>query len=221
MLQHVLFDLDGTLTDPALGITNSIMYAMPRFGLTPPADRRELYHFIGPPLRDNMMETFGLSLEDGERMLAAYREYFSVKGLFENELYEGIPQLLKTLCEHGIRVHLATSKPEKYARQIVEHFGLLPYFTFVGAADMEGRMHTKRDVIAHVLTNVPDITPENTAMVGDRDVDITGAHAFGLRAVGCAYGYAAPGELEAQNPDHIVDTVAQLQELLISLADLI
>lgn len=219
MLRHVLFDLDGTLTDPATGITNSIMYAMPRFGLTPPADRRELYHFIGPPLRDNMIRTFGLSYEDGERMLAAYREYFSTKGLLENEVYEGIPHLLKTLCERGVQVHLATSKPEKFARQIIEHFGLLPYFTFIGAADMEGVLHTKRDVIAHVLANVPDITPENAVMVGDRDVDITGAHACGLRCIACTYGYASPGELEAQKPDYTVDTVAQLQKLLISPAD--
>ena len=217
MLRHVLFDLDGTLTDPALGITNSIMYAMPRFGLTPPADRRELYHFIGPPLRDNMIETFGLSLEDGERMLAAYREYFSVKGLLENEVYEGIPHLLKTLCERGIQVHLATSKPEKFARQIVEHFGLMPYFTFIGAADMEGILHTKRDVIAHVLKNVPDITPENTVMVGDRDVDITGARDLGLRAVGCAYGFPAEGELEGVHAAYIAHTVAELENILLSL----
>lgn len=219
MLQHVLFDLDGTLTDPALGITNSIMYAMPRFGLTPPADRSELFHFIGPPLKENMMRTFSLSEDDGERMLAAYREYFSTRGLFENEVYPGIPQLLAALTARGIRVHLATSKPEVFARQIVEHFGLLPYFSFVGAADLHGRMHQKRDVIAHVLAHVPDITPDNAVMVGDRDVDITGARACGLRAVGCAYGYAAAGELEGVDAPYIARDVPHLQSILLSLAE--
>lgn len=203
-MEHFLFDLDGTLTDPGLGITNSIMYSLKPFGIEV-SDRRELYVCIGPPLIDCYMKLWGFSLEDAKKALSVYREYFSVKGLFENEVYDGIEDVLASLKNAGKRIYLATSKPEIYAKQILEHFGLLKYFDFVAGNTLDESRPKKSDVIKYIMQKFPEINACNAIMIGDRKYDIEGARECSLDAVGVLYGYGNREELEgakylAQDP---------------------
>ena len=146
----VLFDLDGTITDPGIGITNSIAHAMRRFGLEP-WPREQLYVFIGPPLITAFSERFGVSHDDAVLMLEYYREYFGDRGLFENTVYPGVAEMLATLKDGGVKVALATSKPEPFARQILERFDLMKYFDVVAGATMDSNRICKADVIRYAL----------------------------------------------------------------------
>ena len=217
MLKHVLFDVDGTLTDPLEGIINAILYALPRMGIEPPADPKELKVLVGPPMLEALQEYFHLSREDAQRMLTIYREYYTTKGLFEATLHPGIPELLQALHDRGIQIHTATSKPIEFVEPLLRHFHLRDYFTFLGADDLACSRHSKDEVIAYVLQNIPDITPENTVMVGDRKYDVLSASRFGLRTVGCAFGHAEPGELEQAGAAYIAHTASETQHILLSL----
>ena len=205
-MKNILFDLDGTLTDPALGITNSVMHALKRFNIPlPPRD--ELYKFIGPPLAESFEKYYGFS--DGQVAVEVYREYFSVKGLFENELYDGIEELLKLLYENGYRIYLATSKPEIYAKQILEHFKIDKYFTDAVGSLLNGNRVEKGEVIAYLLKkhNITD-----AIMIGDRCFDIAGAKENGIKSIGVLYGYGTKEELK--DADFIVSSVSELKNLL-------
>lgn len=210
--QYVLFDLDGTLTDPALGITNSVMYALRHFGIEV-RDRRELYYFIGPPLKETFEKSFHFTPDEGEEALAQYRVYFSEKGLFENSVYDGIPELLKTLTERGVKVVLATSKPTVYADRILEHFGLKQYFTFLSGSELNGARVEKADVIQYALDHLPLTENDKVIMVGDRSFDVSGAAVCGLPCIGVLYGYGDKTELK--DAFAIAKTVSDLKELLL------
>ena len=212
----VLFDLDGTLTDPALGITNSLMYALEKFGMHIES-REELYKFIGPPLVDMMMQEYGFSKEKAQQGLTYYREYFSVTGLFENEVYAGIPELLAELQASGYKLVLATSKPEKFAKQILEHFDLAKYFDFLGGADMSETRSTKEAVLAYDLSAIGNPDPANCIMVGDRMYDVIGAREFGIDCIGVTFGYGSRAELEEANAAYIVDSVEELGKVIRAL----
>lgn len=217
MLKHVLFDVDGTLSDPLEGIVNAILYALPHMGIEPPSDPRELHVLVGPPLLESMQKYFHLSPEEARRLLGIYREYYGEKGLFQASIYPGIPELLKSLHDRGIQIHTATSKPVEYVDRLLTHFGLREYFTFLGADDLACSRHTKDAVMAYVLENVPDITPENTIMVGDRKFDVFSARRIGLRTIGCAFGHAEVGELEEAGAAYIVRTAKEAEQILLSL----
>lgn len=205
-MKNILFDLDGTLTDPALGITNSVMHALKRFNIPlPPRD--ELYKFIGPPLAESFEKYYGFS--DGQVAVEVYREYFSTKGLFENELYDGIDNLLKTLQEKGHKIFLATSKPEIYAKQILEHFNIDKYFTDAVGSLLNGNRVEKGEVIAYLLKK-HSIT--DAIMIGDRCFDIAGAKENGIKSIGVLYGYGTKEELK--DADFIVSSVSELKNLL-------
>jgi len=191
--EHYLFDLDGTLTDPGLGIKNSIRYALRKFGLPIP-EETILDTFIGPPLLDSFAIHCGASPEDARTLLALYREYFSEKGIFENTVYDGVPQLLATLQRRGAKLYLATSKPEPYALRILEHFGLLPYFTFVGGSTMDETRTDKAEVIGYVLEQ-NEIDVSRAVMVGDRKYDVAGGRKWGMDTVGVLFGYGNRAEL--------------------------
>lgn len=207
--QYFLFDLDGTLTDPALGITNSILYAMEKFGLEK-VDREQLYCFIGPPLLDMFQSQFGVNKDESQTMLTLYREYFSTKGLFENKVYPGVKETLKRLKEKGATLCLATSKPEPFAKEILKHFDLAQYFAFIGGSTMEETRTKKEDVIAYVMKEAK-IPKEGTLMVGDRVYDIEGAHANGLCAAGVLFGYGDREELK--DAEHIIEKFDELIDL--------
>ena len=207
--ENYLFDLDGTLTDPALGITNSILYALEKCGYPLPP-REDLYPFIGPPLVDSFRDYCRISKEEAKHMVDVYREYFSTKGLYENTVYEGIPEVLKTLQQRGIRLYLATSKPEHFAQQILDHFDLSRYFTFIGGSTMEETRTKKEDVIQYVLEN-NQLDLNKTLMVGDRIYDIEGARKWNLYAVGVLYGYGDSAELSSA--DRILSAPQELLDL--------
>lgn len=211
--EYVLFDLDGTLTDPGVGITNSVMHALEKFGIHE-SNREKLYPFIGPPLWDSFMKFYGMTWEEADRAVAGYREYFSVKGLFENEVYEGIPELLADLQAQGKHLAVATSKPEKFAVQIMEHYGLAQYCDLIAGSTMDQGRSKKGDVIRYALAQLSGATTENTIMVGDREHDVLGAKENNLPCVGVLFGYGSRAELEAAGAAEIAATVAELGEIL-------
>ncbi len=212
--KNLLFDLDGTLTDPALGITSAAQYALGRMGIEI-ADRSTLTWLIGPPLIGSFEEGFGLTHLQALEALGYYREYFSEKGIFENRIYPGIPELLSDLRAAGRRMMVATSKPEEFTHRILEHFGIARYFDFVGGNTMDESRPTKADVVSHVLRSRSDAAPENTLMIGDRKYDVEGARAFGLDCAGVLYGYGSREELEQAKARYIVESVAALRDLLL------
>ncbi len=209
MQRYLLFDLDGTLTDPGEGITNCVGYALRQFGVEP-TSREELYPYIGPPLVPSFMRFHGLSEQQAQRALVYYRERFSVKGMYENVPYPGINTFLQTLRDEGFRLMIATSKPEEFTVQILAHFGLDIYFDFVGGNTLQESRPTKADVIRYVMAENPGITRENALMIGDRHHDIDGAKACGLRSVGVLYGYGDRQELETAGADAIATDLSEL-----------
>ena len=210
--KYCLLDLDGTLTDPGIGITNSVMYSLKKFGIEV-ADRSELYSFIGPPLPDSFKRVFGFSEEQADRAVTYYREYFRDKGIFENVVYPGIPEALEQLKSKGVIVALATSKPYEFSVRILDHFDLMKYFDYVGAATMDGRISKKTDVIAHLLEEIGDVDKSTVLMVGDRNQDIDGAKANELHSAGVLWGYGSREELAGAGADYIIETPEELADL--------
>lgn len=214
MYRTILFDLDGTLTDPGQGITNSVAYALRGLGLPVPP-RAELYRYIGPPLLQSFADQAGLDPAQARRALALYREYYAPTGILENEVYPGIPRLLAGLRAAGRQVVLATSKPEPYARQILAHFGLAGYFDQVAGATMDETRTDKAEVIAYALSLAGVARREEAVMVGDRDYDVAGAHRQGLGCIGVLFGYGSAEELRAAGADALAEDVPALERLLL------
>lgn len=212
--QVYLFDLDGTLTEPGEGITNSVMYALDKFGIHE-TDREALYRFIGPPLLDSFIQFYGMPQAQAERAVAAYREYFSVKGLFENRVYDGVPALLQSLRDQGKTLAVATSKPEVFTLRILDKFDLSKYFHFVGAASLDSSRSQKADVIRYTLHLCGNPAPDTVVMIGDRKHDILGAAQNGIQSVGVLYGYGDRPELETAGADAIAQSVEQLRSILL------
>ncbi len=211
--QTVLFDLDGTLTDPFEGITRSIQYALERMG-APVPDAQELRWCIGPPL----WESFSVLLNTDDRAIqdqavAYYRERFTVTGLFENTLIEGIDEVVRSLADDGRRLFVATSKPHAYAGKIVEHFGLMPYFGKVYGSELDGTRSAKADLISYLLEQ-ENVDPGTCAMVGDRKHDLIGANANRVAGFGVLWGYGSRDELEGEQPVEVVETPAALASAL-------
>ncbi len=207
--KYLLFDLDGTLTDPAEGITNSVIYALKKFGIFV-EDRRELYPYIGPPLTDSFMRYHGLSAAQAEEALGYYREYFSVKGMFENVPYDGISAFLEQLQDRGYTLMIATSKPEEFTVQILQHFSLDKHFAFVAGNTLDESRPTKASVIAYLRERYPAIDATNAVMIGDRKYDVEGARQNALPSIGVLYGYGSLEELETAGATAVV---ADLEEL--------
>ena len=205
MYQNILFDLDGTLTDPGMGITNSVIYALKKFKIDV-EDRTSLYRFIGPPLKGSFEEFYGFSEEQSELAVQYYREYFKKQGMLENEVYDGIPELLKQLREKNKTLIVATSKPEPFTLEILRHFQLLDYFNFVAGATMDDTRNKKSDIIRYALESC-HITDKSTAvMIGDRKHDIIGAKENGLDSIGVLFGYGDYEELTAAGATYIAET---------------
>ena len=210
----VLFDLDGTLTDPVQGICGSVRYALEKAGR--PVGPIENYHkYIGPPLLHSFEVYANATPEEAQELLGYYRERFSTVGLFENEVYPGMPELLDRLCQAGKTMMVATSKPEVFARKILDHFQLAAYFSFVGGATLDGVRSTKEEVIDYVLKTKEVVSLSEVIMVGDRKFDILGAKHAGVSSVGCVYGYGSREELETAGADYVVDSIGELQNLLL------
>lgn len=207
--RYFLFDLDGTVTDPGVGITNSVMYALSKFGIEE-GDRRKLYRFIGPPLADSFRDFYGFTTEEAQAGVGFYREYYSEKGMLENVLYPGMEELLARMKADGKILIMATSKPEFFARQIVEYFHLEKYFDFIAGATMDQSRVKKGDVIAYALEQCGITDRETALMIGDRKHDIEGARENGLDSMGVLYGYGSREELEEAGAVYIVETVEEI-----------
>lgn len=212
MKQYLLFDLDGTLTDPMVGITSSVQYALEKFGIHV-RYLKELIPFIGPPLAESFQKFYGFSKEDAEKAIQYYREYYAPKGIFENEVYEGIPEMLAHLTEAGFTLLVATSKPTVFARKVLKHFGMEDYFSFVGGSELDGSRTKKAEVISYILKTC-GIEAKEAIMIGDRRHDIEGGKACGLESVGVLYGYGTEQELTEAGADYIIRTVAELEDYL-------
>ncbi len=210
--KDILFDLDGTLTDPKEGITKSVRHALGYFGITV-ENLDSLLPFIGPPLKQSFEKFYGFSSEDADRAVSCYREYYAVQGIFENGVYEGIPSLLAALKQAGKRIFLATSKPTVYARQILEHFGILAYFDGVCGSELSGERVDKAEVIRYAMES-HSISPEVAVMVGDRHFDIDGGKALDVATIGVLFGYGSAEEIAAAKPDGIARTVEDLKMML-------
>lgn len=211
----VLFDLDGTLTDPGEGITNSVMYSLKKNGIEVP-DRSTLYRFIGPPLHESYENYFSFSHEQAMEAVGYYREYYAEKGIFENGVYEGIRSMLETLKEKGVLCLVATSKPEKYARQIVEHYELADYLYYVAGACMDGSRTDKAEVIAYALEQLPANTDQSRVlMVGDRLHDIAGAKKNRIDSVGVLFGYGSERELKEAGADYLAANAEELTAIIL------
>lgn len=214
--QYLLFDLDGTLTDPQEGITKSVAYALESYGIHV-EDRTQLNKFIGPPLAASFMKYYGMDEEQAAGAVVKYREYFGVRGKFENEVYEGIPQLLQQLKDAGKTLIVATSKPTVYSRQIMEHFELDQYFDDIQGSELNGERAEKSEVIAYALEQNGITEKDQVLMIGDREHDMIGALKCKVDAVGVLYGYGCREEFEKNGAVKIAATVKELGEILAEL----
>lgn len=214
--RYILFDLDGTITESAPGITNSVAYVLEKMGREV-VDKEELKKFIGPPLMDSMKRFYGMTEEEAAQGVVYYREYYADKGIFENSVYEGFMDSLKALKENGKIIIMATAKPEEYAKRIAEHFEFAEYFDGIYGASMDGSRIKKADVIRYALDEF-GIENENLGkvlMVGDRNHDILGAKANGLDSMGVLYGYGSRKELEDAGADYIAETTADIAAIIL------
>lgn len=213
MLKYILFDLDGTLTESAPGIINSIKHTYEHYGITD-YDEAELSKFVGPPLIESFMRYCGFSREKASEAVDVYREYFSTKGLFENAVYDGIPECLETLKSAGFTLAVATSKPQVFCERILEHFDLAKYFEVVKGIPLDGEDMTKAQVISQALDALGITNKSESVMVGDRDYDVKGAKENGIPCVGVLYGYGSREELADAGAIAICETVSALTEYL-------
>ena len=209
----VLFDLDGTLTEPFEGITKSIQYALTGLGAPVPT-QAELAHYIGPPLR----RTFGALLDTDdpqviEEAMRLYRERFADVGLFENTLYDGIVDLLVALQSAAVPLFVVTAKPRIFAERIIEHFELTQYFTAIYGAELDARFDNKADLIEHLLVQ-EQLLAQTAVMIGDRREDVIAAKTHGMAAIGVTYGYGSDEELRAAGADRICGSPQELLALL-------
>ena len=212
--EYILFDLDGTLTDSAVGITNSVIYALKKYDIKVD-NRNELNKFVGPPLSDSFESYYGFSKEEAKTAVEYYREYYREKGMFENLVYDGIEDLLKTLKYNNKTLVVATSKPQVFAQQILEKFDIAKYFTYIAGSSLDGTRVKKDEVIQYALescniTNLPKVI-----MIGDREHDINGAKKVGIDSIGVLYGYGDRDELEKAGADFIVNTISDIEKMLI------
>ena len=205
-ISTVLFDLDGTITDSGSGIINSVKYALKKAGRKiPPED--ELRKFIGPPLQEQFMKCCGIEEKEAAEMVVLYREYYQEEGIFDNRVYDGVMEMLKTLKEAGLTIVMATSKPEKFAKMIAEHFGFAKYFDLIGGACMDGARTKKQEVIQYVLEQCKE---------KDRCYDMEGANREGIRAIGVLYGYGSKEELEEAGADGLAETPEEVVRMILN-----
>lgn len=213
MYDTILFDLDGTLTNPQEGITKCVQYALYKLGIEEP-DLNKLVPFIGPPLAKMFKETYSLSDEQALLAVQYYRERFTAGGMFENLVYPGIAELLASLRDDGRTLVVATSKPTVFSVEILKHFALLPYFTQVVGSNLDGTRVEKSEVIAYAISQLGEADKRKMIMIGDRKHDILGAKDNGIASIAVGYGFGTAAEIRAAKPDYIADTVAALDQLL-------
>lgn len=217
MYQYLMFDLDGTLTDPREGITKSVQYALRHMGIEEP-DLTRLEPFIGPPLLESFTEYYDFSMEQAREAVEYYREYFSETGVFQNRLLDGVPELLSALKSQGKVIATASSKPEPFVRLILEHFQVDSYFDYICGGSMDESRINKEDVIEELLCNrmrLPREEWDRVLMIGDRRHDVEGAAKFGIPCLGLSMGFAAEGELERAGAVAIAADMKEIERFIL------
>lgn len=215
-MDYILIDLDGTITNPKEGITKSVQYALQAMGIMID-DLDSLTKHIGPPLRDGFMEYYGFSEEMAEKAVTKYREYYNVRGINENKVYEGMEKLLTRLKQAGKYLIVATSKPEELAIRVLESFHLDQYFDDICGATFDSSRYTKADVIKYAIKKNAINNLDRVVMVGDRKYDILGAKEVGIMSIGVLYGFGSEEELREAGADHIATKVEDVYDIIIEL----
>lgn len=210
----ILFDLDGTISNPKEGITKSVQYALQKLGREEP-DLDKLERFIGPPLHESFPTYYGFNQETTNQAIALYRERFKQFGMFENELYPPITALLNSLREKGFLLIVATSKPTVFAEEILKYFQIDQYFAHIVGSNLDGTRSSKTEIIQYILALYPSNQLQDFVMIGDREHDIIGANNAGIHSIGVTYGYGSYEELTKVNPTLIVENISQLKDILI------
>ena len=210
----ILFDLDGTLTDPASGLVKSFSYALSRMGIDC-SDAESLKRFIGPPLYDEWQKVYGFSPEESGKALDYFHEYYEVYGWCDNVIYDGIPALLGRLKAAGKTIVLATSKPEKFAKKVLRLFDIHTYFDFEAGAYSDRIRDKKWEVLTYALQQFPDVPKEKCVLVGDRRFDAEGAGICGIDSIGVSWGHGTAQELAESGFVFIADTPDMLADYLI------
>ncbi len=209
---NLLFDLDGTLTDSAPGILNCVRYALSEMNFPEPPD---IMRFVGPPLCESFHDFCGMNDEQTKEAIRLYRSRYSTVGLFENTVYDGIPEMLERLKKGGRRLFVATSKPEVFSVRILDKFGLSDYFEIIGGAATDGTRDTKHDVIRYLLDKADIHDTSDVLMIGDRKHDIIGAHSLGIRCMAVLWGYGSTDEFNEHGADYIVSEPSELADTLL------
>ncbi len=212
--RYILFDLDGTIIDSEPGIFNSIKYALNSMG-TDVDQESSLRAFIGPPIKESFVNVLGFTEEKAEEAIAKYREYYSKKGIFECSLYDGMAELIKKLQNKDYKIILATSKPEVFAKQILEHFDLVQHFSLVSGCGLDGTRSSKSEVIESALISMKVNNLSEAVIIGDRKYDIIGAKETGIKSIGVLYGYGNLQELREAGADYIAENVKDLEEFFL------
>ena len=214
VIKNILIDLDGTLTDPKVGITTSARYGLAKVG-HPIPDSENIDWIIGPPLKASLAKLLNVEANDilAEQALLGYRERFAVTGLFENHVFDDVAQTLEALKSKGYRLFLATAKPEVYARQILDHFDLLKYFDYPYGSELNGERTNKGELITYILEK-EKLNPEECLMVGDREHDIFGARKNAIETIAVEYGYGSKQELDEAEPKTRIAKFSELLNLL-------
>ena len=214
MFDYLLFDLDGTLTDSKEGLFKSFQYALSHYGIEE-NNEDNLKRFIGPPAHYAFCEFYNFNEKDAIDAVAVFRERFESIGIFENKLYDGVFDMLKTLKSKGKKLALATAKPEHSAWVVLNHFNIAQFFDVVSAATRENRDHNKTKILEKAISEL-GCNANDAVMIGDRKFDILAAKELDIKTIGVKYGYAPKGELEACGCDYIIDTVLELLNLLLN-----
>lgn len=205
--------MDGTLADPVVGITDSVIYSLEKFGIKA-EDRRSLYKFIGPPLKDSYMRYYGFSEREADAAIKYYREYYRERGIYDNTVYKDIPEVLNVLYNNSVKLVVATSKPEEFAVKILKMLGIYDYFCLICGASFDETRSKKSDVISYALQKLGRPQTPDAIMVGDREYDISGALQNGMKSMGVLYGYGSREELESAGADFIAEKPIDILNIL-------
>jgi phosphoglycolate phosphatase len=213
-IDNILFDLDGTLTDPKEGIVNSILFALNKLGIHE-NNIDELDTFIGPPLRDSFLKRYNLNDELADKAMLYYREYFSVKGIYENKIYPGVKDLLESLSSRNYQLYVATSKPTVYSEEILNHFKIDRYFKAIIGSNLDNTRTDKTEIISYIISSF-GLKASHSVMIGDRKHDIIGGKNNLMKTIGVTYGYGSMDELLLSQPDFIMNDCKEIDALFVN-----
>lgn len=207
--KFILFDLDGTLTDPGVGITKSVQYALAKYGIEE-TDLESLNKFVGPPLKESFKEYYSFTDEKAKQAIEYYREYFAEKGIYENEVYPKIPMLLEELKKKEKILIVATTKTTIFAKRILEYFKLEHYFDMIVGSNFDGTRTAKAEIIQYIFSELKIKDLNNIVMIGDRKYDVIGGKENGIDTIAVTYGYGTNEELKQVNPTYFADSVEDI-----------